>query len=210
MTGGEGEGLEVDSALPPGGTRLEQASGGLSPETFDRLVIDHQRRIHRILLTLLGDADAADTLTQECFLRAFEKRDGFRGEARIGTWLVRIALNLARDHMRSRRVAFWRHVRWNGRSGQAITAAELAPHPGPSADRVMIAREQLGQVHAAVARLSHRQRACFVLRFVEVMTLEEIAAAMHLKVGTVKAHLSRAVGSVRKQLKAWDETCGNT
>src|SRR4030042_1134425 len=77
--------------------------GGIPLEGFDHIVVTHQRRIHRILLALLRDADAADTLTQEVFFRAFAKRSSFRGDASVGTWLVRIALNLARDHRRCRR-----------------------------------------------------------------------------------------------------------
>ncbi len=199
----------MEARIAPPITKAAPAASvdALSRDAFDHLVAEHQRRIHRILLNLLRDADAADTLTQECFLRAFEKRDTFRGEARVGTWLVRIALNLARDHVRSRRAAFWRDMLWRGRSGDATAVAEWVPSPGPSADRLVIAREQLGAVQAAVDRLSHRQRACFVLRFVEAMTLEEIARTMRIRVGTVKAHLARAVAAVRKQLREQDGSC---
>lgn len=181
--------------------------GTISVETFDHIVVTYQRRIHRILLAMLRDAEAADTLTQEVFLRAFQKRASFRGDAAVGTWLVRIAINLARDHMRSRRVAFWRYLMRNGRSGDPTTVAPWVPDPGPAVDRIVIAREQLTAVQAAVNRLPHRQRTCFLLRFVEAMTLEEIAQAMDLKVGTVKAHLARAMGVLRKRLAERDGSC---
>lgn len=58
--------------------------GGISLEAFDHIVVTHQRRIHRIFLMLLRDADAADTLTQEVFLRAFTKRSSFRGTRASG------------------------------------------------------------------------------------------------------------------------------
>ena len=181
----------------------------LSAEAFDRVVLEHQRRIHRILLALLHDADAADTLTQECFLRAFQRRAGFRGEASVGTWLIRIALNLAHDHVRSRRVAFWRRLVRDESVGAPTAVASWASDPGPSVERRMLARERLAAVRAAVERLPHRQRACFLLRFVEVMSLEEIAQAMHLRVGTVKTHLARAVGAVRQRITEWEESCEN-
>jgi RNA polymerase sigma-70 factor (ECF subfamily) len=181
---------------------------GISSGAFDRIVLEHQQRIHRLLFALVRDADAADTLTQEVFLRAFEKRATFRGEASVGTWLVRIALNLARDHMRSRRMTFWRHLMRSGRPSEATTTvAAWVPDPGPPPDRMVIARERLAAVQAALDRLSHRQRACFLLRFVEAMTLEQIAQAMHLKVGTVKAHLARGVGAVRRHLAEWEGSC---
>jgi len=191
----------VESKLTALGSEatLAEATGAVSRDAFHRIVLEHQRRIHRVLLALLHDSDAADSLTQECFLRAFERRAGFRGEANIGTWLVRIAINLARDHTRSRRVAFWRHLLRNDGSHNATM-----PDPGPSPDRALMARERLHAVQTTVDRLSHRQRACFLLRFVEAMTLEEIAQAMDLKVGTVKAHLARAVGTVRRAVVEWE------
>ena len=173
---------------------------GIPLETFDQLVVTHQRRIHRILLTLLRDGDAADTLTQEVFLRAFQKRADFRGEARVGTWLVRIALNLAKDHRRNRRLAFWRRLVRHDQSRDGTDVAPWVRDPAPSAERTIVAREQLAAIQVAVDRLSHRQRTCFVLRFVEAMTIEEIAETLQLEIGTVKAHLSRAVSTLRRRL----------
>jgi RNA polymerase sigma-70 factor (ECF subfamily) len=177
---------------------------GIPLETFDQLVVTHQRRIHRILLTLLRDGDAADTLTQEVFLRAFQKRTDFRGEARVGTWLVRIALNLAKDHRRNRRLAFWRRLVRHDQSRDGTDVAPWVRDPAPSAERTIVAREQLAAIQVAVDRLSHRQRTCFVLRFVEAMTIEEIAETLQLEIGTVKAHLSRAVSTLRRRLAERD------
>src|SRR5438046_9813241 len=70
----------------------------------------HQRRVHRVIFLLVRDDDIADTLTQECFLRAYKKRASFRGECRIETWLLRIAVNLVRDHGKSRRTSFWKRL----------------------------------------------------------------------------------------------------
>src|SRR5882672_10230408 len=90
-------------------TRIDTVKG-IAMEAFDDLVRQHQRRVYRVLFLLLRDPDAADTLTQECFLRAYQKRDGFRGESSADTWLLRIAVNLARDHLRNRRAGFWRRL----------------------------------------------------------------------------------------------------
>ena len=79
-------------------------------EDFDALVLAEQRRIYRVLLAMLRDPDAADSLTQECFLKAYEQRKRFRGECSMRTWLMRIAINLARDHVKSRRWQFWRKL----------------------------------------------------------------------------------------------------
>ncbi len=82
--------------------------------------------------------------------------------------------------------------------------ADLGPSladPQASPERVILGREEVAGVWAAVRKLSAQQRAVFVLRFVEEMSLEEIAEATSLKLGTVKTHLFRAVHAVRQQCK---------
>src|SRR5437660_11527603 len=76
----------------------EQPAQAISSARFDEIIRQYQRRVYRIILLLVKDADAADTLTQECFLRAYRNRNSFRGECTIETWLLRIAVNLVRDH----------------------------------------------------------------------------------------------------------------
>lgn len=167
---------------------------------FDRLVREHQQRVYRVLLGLLREPDAAATLTQECFLRAFQKQAGYRGEAAVGTWLVSIAINLARDHARSRRGGFWRRLL--GSAGEEAAAALAAtPSPGPSPEQALLAREEVAAVWRAVEELSAQQREVFLLRFAEEMPLEEIGQALGLELGTVKSHLFRAVTRVRQRTK---------
>jgi RNA polymerase sigma-70 factor (ECF subfamily) len=177
-------------------------SGGsaIRPEDFDALVSLHRQRIYRVLLGQLRDPDAASTLTQECFLRAYRNRDSFRGEASVVTWLIRIALNLAKDHGRNRRQSFWKRLFGSSDDDWDEVVASVAA-PCASAEKMLLAREEVAQVMRAVETLSPQQRAVFTLRFVEEMTLEEIAASTELKLGTVKAHLSRAVAAVRKKVK---------
>jgi len=173
----------------------------ISSRSFDEIIRQHQRRVYRVLYLLLKDADAADTLTQECFLRAYKKREGFRGECRIETWLLRIAVNLARDHGKSRRAWFWRRLIGLEDAEGSETVPRQFPGSQPSPERVLLAREELEAVWAAVASLSQQQRTIFLLRFAEEMSLAEIAAILSLSVGTVKAHLFRATAKVRETVK---------
>jgi RNA polymerase sigma-70 factor (ECF subfamily) len=167
---------------------------------FDLLVREHQRRIYRVLLGLVRDPDVADNLTQDCFVRAYEKRASFRGEASVGTWLVSIAINLARDHGRSRRAGFWRRL-FAVPAEEASAALDAAPDARSTPERSLIARNELARVWGVVERLPQRQREVFLLRFVEDLPLEEIATALGTEVGTVKAHLFRAVATVRKSMR---------
>ncbi len=178
-----------------------KATAAIDISVFEDVVRTHQRQIYRILLFQLRDADAAETLTQECFLRAYAGRRSFRAEASIGTWLIRIALNLARDHVRSRRLAFWRRLRWARPREEKEFRDNLTPDPDPSPERRLLARERLRDVWVIVDRLPARQRTCFLLRYVEELPIGEIARALQLEIGTVKAHLARAIGEVRRHLK---------
>jgi RNA polymerase sigma-70 factor, ECF subfamily len=178
------------------------AATGLSAalEDFDALVAANGRRVYRLLFAILRDDDAAETLTQECFLRAYETRESFRGDCSASTWLVRIAVNLARDRVRNRRAEFWRRLVGIGNRDEE-SSLQAMPDVHASPEMSAIAREQVTAVFAALDDLTAQQRTAFVLRFVEEMSVEEIGDAMSLRVGTVKSHLFRAVGAVRKKLK---------
>ena len=175
------------------GRGLESAT-----EEFARVVASHRPQIFRFLLASTRDVYLAETLTQECFLKAHRNWGSFRGESSAMTWLMRIAINLQKDHWRNRRVQFWRHARTN--SVDLDEAGEWLPSGERSAEQQMLAREQVGRVWQAVKGLSERQRTVFLLRYVEEQELSEIARATGLSEGTVKAHLSRAVGKVRAEL----------
>jgi RNA polymerase sigma-70 factor, ECF subfamily len=172
-----------------------------SLQDFDEIIRLHQRRVYRVIYLLVRDADAADTLTQECFLRAYQNRGRFRGECRIETWLFRIAVNLVRDHAKNRRVSFWKRLvgldQEEDRPGRAVDLAA----PQPSAERMLLAREELNAVWEAADSLSEQQRTIFLLRFAEEMPLAEIAEALSISVGAVKTQLCRATGRVREAVK---------
>ena len=176
------------------GRRMEAAA-----QEFSSVVQSHRPQIFRFLLASTRDVDLAETLTQECFLKAHRNWDRFRGESSAMTWLMRIAINLEKDHWRNRRMQFWRHTRTN--SVDLDEASEWLPSGERSVEQQMLAREQVGQVWKAVEGLSERQRTVFLLRYVEEQELSEIAQATGLSEGTVKAHLSRALGKVRAELR---------
>jgi RNA polymerase sigma-70 factor (ECF subfamily) len=188
------EPIASGSAEGIAGRRMEAAA-----QEFSSVVQSHRPQIFRFLLASTRDVDLAETLTQECFLKAHRNWDRFRGDSSAMTWLMRIAINLEKDHWRNRRVQFWRHTRTN--SVDVDEASEWLPSGERSVEQQMMAREQVGQVWKAVEGLSARQRTVFLLRYVEDQELSEIARATGLSEGTVKAHLSRALGKVRAELR---------
>lgn len=166
-------------------------------DDLDSVVALYQPRIFRFLLANLRDRDAAETLTQETFLRAWTSRTSFRADCSVSTWLLRIALNLVRDHTRTNRFRFWKKAAAAAVDADEIASTLSSQDAGP--ETRMLAREQVARVWQVVGRLSERQRSVFLLRFVEELEIPEIAQATGMPVGTVKSHLYRALAAVRTQ-----------
>jgi len=173
-------------------------SDDAAAQEFAQVVERHRPQIFRFLLSSTRDVDLAETLTQECFLKAHRNWGSFRGESSAMTWLMRIAINLQKDHWRNRRMQFWKTTRTN--SVDLDEASEWLPSGESSVEQQLLARERVKQVWQSVNGLSERQRTVFLLRYVEEQELSEIAEATGLSEGTVKAHLSRAVARVRLEL----------
>jgi RNA polymerase sigma-70 factor (ECF subfamily) len=172
---------------------------GAATDDFAEIVRRHRPQVLRFLLASTRDMDLAETLTQECFLKAHRNWAGFRGESSAVTWLMRIAINLEKDHWRNRRMQFWRQTRTN--AVDLDEASDWLPSGERTAEQKLLAREQVKAVWRVVEKLSARQRTVFLLRFVDEMELSEIAHATGLSEGTVKAHLSRALSRVREEMK---------
>ena len=195
-------GMQASTRVMAAGTAVKPITADTAEEIaaqeFARVVENHRPQIFRFLLSSTRDVDLAETLTQECFLKAHRNWAHFRGESSAMTWLMRIAINLQKDHWRNRRLQFWRQTRTN--AVDVDEASEWLPSGERTAEQRLLAREQVGRVWKAMEGLSERQRTVFLLRYVEEQELSDIAAATGLSEGTVKAHLSRALGKVRAEL----------
>jgi RNA polymerase sigma-70 factor (ECF subfamily) len=164
-------------------------------DDIETIVALYQPRVFRFLLATLHDRDAAETLTQETFLRAWNARASFREDCSVATWLIRIALNLARDHTRTGRFRFWKQVTTSAIDVDDV--ASFVPNREGSAEAHLIAQQQVALIWETVATLSPRQRTIFLLRFLEEMDIPEIAQVTGLPLGTVKSHLYRALNAIR-------------
>lgn len=163
---------------------------------FDGVVHLYWARVFRFALASLRDRDAAEALTQDCFLHAHKAWKRFRGEASVQTWLMRIAVNLIRDASRNRRLRFWKRLRDVDADGIGVHARDA--RLSPEAETLL--REQIAGIWKATACLPERQKTVFLLRFADEMTLLEIAAATGLSENAVKVHLYRALRAVRTQM----------
>lgn len=180
-------------------TGIEEA-GPAVVEDFASVVELYRLKVFRFALASLRDTDEAQTVMQDCLLRAHRSWGVFRRECSVETWLMRIAVNLVRDRLRSRRLQFWKRMRQTAMpvdpSGDCFREGDVSPET-----RILLG-EQVAAVWDAGGRLPARQQTVFLLRFVEEMELIEIANATGMKEGTVKAHLFRALKAVRKRVGA--------
>jgi RNA polymerase sigma-70 factor (ECF subfamily) len=160
---------------------------------FDAVAREYGPRVFRFALASLRDRDAAETVTQDCLLKAHRAWSQFRGEASVQTWLMRIAVNLVRDVARSRRFQFWKRA-------EVDVAAVWIRDRGASPEDQAAARERIAAVWEVVNGLSERQRTVFLLHFMEGMAPAEIEAATGITRAAIKVHLFRAVHAVRQKL----------
>jgi RNA polymerase sigma-70 factor (ECF subfamily) len=166
---------------------------------FGSWMAAEQRRIFLLCYRLLQDRDEADTATQDTFMKAYRALSSSSApdlEDR-NKWLTRIAVNTCLDRIRGQAWKFWK--RRSRREDEEVILA-MAAASGPTAEDQIFAQQIAKRLAAAIAELSPRQRAVFLLRHYEDRRLEEIAEILKLDVGTVKAHMSRAVARLREQL----------
>jgi RNA polymerase sigma-70 factor (ECF subfamily) len=176
--------------------------GGAQARSLDMdLVVQLYRpKVFRFALAWLRDPDAAETIAQDCFLRAHRTWNSFRHECSLETWLTQITVNLIRDYARNRRLQFWKRACKTAKPVESVS--EWFPCTEPTAEAQLMMRQRVQAVWEAAAELPGRQRTVFLLRFVEDMELLDIAAATGMKEGTVKAHLFRAIAKIREKLQS--------
>lgn len=168
---------------------------------FDELVARHQTKVFNLCLWVLGDRDEAADAAQDTFVRAFRALPKFRGDAAFGTWLHRIAINVARDDANRRK-----------RAPRPFSAFESEDNPefdppatGASPQENLVKQERRQAVREALARLAEPHRLVLVLFDLQGHSYEEVAALLKVRLGTVKSRLSRAREALRKELEAQRE-----
>jgi RNA polymerase sigma-70 factor (ECF subfamily) len=171
---------------------------------FGTWMTAEQRRVNALCRRMLQDPDEADSATQDVFLKAYQamSREDAREDGRVlddpGRWVLKIAVNTCLDRLRSKKWQLWRR-RPAPEDEATILSMTASKSPG-SEDRYFAAQISI-RLNAALAGLSDRQRVVFTLRHYEEMSLEEIGQILGLDVGTVKAHMFRAVNKLRGELR---------
>lgn len=181
---------------------LAQAREG-NERSFEQVVLAHTPKVLNLAWRLTGQREEAEDIAQEAFLRLHRSLGSFRGESRVATWLYRTVTRLAIDHLRRERLK--RRLFFFRQSEEDPDPFEIVPDPGNSPGDRVLCREAGRRLKRALGKLSARQRAVFTLRHFEELSLKEIAGLLELEEGTVKAHLHRAVSTLRQELKDYRE-----
>lgn len=191
---------EVLSSAAPSETGLVERCRRGDAQAFARLVALHEGMVYNLALRLLGEPEEARDLSQDVFLQVYRTLARFEGRSTLKTWIYRIVVNQCRNRQR-----FWRRRRKERSCAlEELTPADEARMLSASAPDGPYEQarrsERAHRVQEALLALSFEHRAILLLREVESLSCEEIAAALALPEGTVKSRLSRAREALRRML----------
>jgi RNA polymerase sigma-70 factor, ECF subfamily len=163
------------------------------PDAFQTVLEERSSRWYNACLRITRDADLAADAVQEALLKAWHRRDDFRGEAALDSWIHRIALNAAIDIVRRRKT--------RAEDDLDVDTFVAAAHESPESD---YSQEALGKdLAVAMQRLTAMERQAFLLKHIEGWRLDEIAESLQVNANNVKHALFRAIRKLRVDLHVW-------
>lgn len=170
---------------------LDRLRSGDPQAAFRELVAAHGKAIYNVALFTLNDEVMADDAIQEVFIRIWRGLKGFKGQAKLASWIYRITKNVCYDYLKKRRPE-----RLDEDGEQTLADNDRLDPEGE-----YLADEQHRAVRRAVARLPERQRLAITLYYFHQRSYEEVAEIMEQPLGTVKSYLHRAKSALAGALK---------
>lgn len=164
--------------------RVQRGDAVAERDLYDR----HVDRVYRLAYRMTGDDALAQDITQDTFIRAFDRIDGFRGESAVGTWLHAIAYSVTLNALR--KVKRIRSREFDMELGSGVSRSERDADP-----------DLKTRLRQAIDRLPEKYRTVFIMHDVEGYRHHEIAVSLGIKEGTSKAQLSRARARLRVALE---------
>jgi RNA polymerase sigma-70 factor (ECF subfamily) len=182
--------LEEGMSEAPGFTRYDAVP--LSTEQQNRFVADNMRRVFQLIYRIVDNVPDAQDLTQEAFIKALQRQDQLKDPEKAVHWLSRIASNTAIDFLRrSGRVSF---------SDIDTLPEPLAGPPQDSPEQLVLRSEHREHLEAALSVLTERERTALLLRDVEGMPAEDVAAQLNCSKATVRSHIANGRVKLRRFL----------
>jgi RNA polymerase sigma-70 factor (ECF subfamily) len=175
---------------------VDRARGG--DEAAFRVIVErYEPRVAATVVGMLGPGDEAEDVGQETFIRLYRSLDRFRGDASLGTYLTRIAINRSLTALRRRR-------RWTSRFVRKDDGERELPDAAGDLRTEIDREDDARRVHRAIDRLSPDHRAVVVLRMIDGCSTREAAAILGVPPGTVMSRLARALGRLESELKEFE------
>jgi len=179
---------------------VERALAG-DREAFGEVVRRWERKIYALAYGILGSVEDARDASQETFIAAYRNLQGFRGEAKVSSWLHRIAVNQSISRQRRARVRAE-----TGLEDEVESSGEglLSTRAGESPARVSESKQRAEAVRRAVASLPQELREVVLMKEFEELTFQEIADALQVPLSTVKSRLYTALRQLRLRLERFE------
>lgn len=167
---------------------------------FELLVAKYERRIARLLSRMIRDQSEIEDVAQEAFIKAYRALPSFRGESAFYTWLYRIAINTAKNHLSTlgRRPVL--SAEYDDEDGDSVDAASLVPD-FHTPETELSNKQIVSTVNEAVEALPEELREAITLREMDGLSYDEIAAAMDCPIGTVRSRIFRAREAIANRLR---------
>ena len=167
-------------------------------DAFEEIVTLFQHRLYQVCYRMLGNAQEAEDIAQEAFVRAYINIHTFDQKRKFSTWLFRIATNLCIDRIRKKKPDYYLDANVPGTEGlnmysQIAAAGEL---PEEEVERM----EMQERIQYEIGRLPDKYRSVIILRYIEELPLQEIGDILELPLGTVKTRVHRGREALRKQM----------
>lgn len=166
-------------------------------DTLTRLITEHQGALFAFLYRMCGDADLAEELMQESFVRALRAAERYQPQAKVSTWLFSIAANLLRDR--------WRR---QSRRGDELPLDDLPVAAPETTESLALQHLSHEEVRRALLELPLEHRSALVLRYYHDLSYEEIARALAIPIGTVRSRIHNGLTKLKRLLEkegAWNE-----
>jgi RNA polymerase sigma-70 factor (ECF subfamily) len=192
---------EIDQLL------VERAQAG-DKHAFELLVVKYQRKVARLLSRFIRDQSEVEDVTQEALIKAYRALPAFRGDSAFYTWLYRIAVNTAKNHLVARGRRAPTSTEFDAEEAEGFEdAGQLRDTHTPES---LLQSKQTGEtINAAMDALPDDLRSAIVLREIEGLSYEEIAEAMSCPIGTVRSRIFRAREAVAEKLRPLLDTAAD-
>ena len=184
---------EIDQLL------VERAQRG-EKHAFELLVTKYQRKLIRLLSRFIRDSSEVEDVAQEAFIKAYRALPNFRGDSAFYTWLYRIGINTAKNHLVASGRRAPTSTGMDAEEAEDLGETELLQDVN-TPENQMMSRQVAETVNQTLEKLPEELRTAITLREMEGLSYEEIASIMNCPIGTVRSRIFRAREAISVQLK---------